>query len=50
MTGDDVQVIQLVLTAVNTMVLPALFAVARAWWAFEKRMLKVEHKLGIESP
>ena len=46
----SIQELQIALTLVNTMVLPALWAVARAWWAYEKRMRRVETKLGIESP
>ena len=47
MTASDVQ---LFLTALNTLVLPAMFGVAKAWWSIEKRLMRVEAKLKIEHP
>lgn len=44
MTTADVQ---LILTGINTLVLPALFGVAKAWWSIEKRLMRVEHQLKI---
>lgn len=40
--------VQIALQVLNLLVLPAMLGVGRAWWALERRMLKIELKLGID--
>lgn len=45
---ETLQVAGVVLAAVNVLVIPALVAAGRWLWRVERRLIKIETKMGIE--